>query len=143
MTYCVGIITHEGLILASDSRTNAGYDQVNTCRKMHSFVDPGKRAFVILTSGSLSLTQSVITLLRDGFEAGTGLATAETMYAAARIVGEAVRRVSDLDRAALERDAYNFNVHLLLGGQVKGEAPRSFLIYPQGNPLSCTEDSPF
>jgi len=123
MTYCVGIITHEGLILASDSRTNAGYDQVNTCRKMHSFVDPGKRAFVILTSGSLSLTQSVITLLRDDFEAGTGLAVAETMYAAARIVGETVRRVSDLDRAALERDAYNFNVHLLLGGQVKGERP--------------------
>jgi putative proteasome-type protease len=101
MTYCVGIITHEGLILASDSRTNAGYDQVNTCRKMHSFVDPGKRTFVILTSGSLSLTQSVITLLRDDFEAGTGLAMAETMYAAARIVGETVRRVSDLDRAAL------------------------------------------
>ena len=60
MTYCVGIMTHEGLILASDSRTNAGYDQVNTCRKMHTFVEPGQRAFVILTSGSLSLTQSVI-----------------------------------------------------------------------------------
>jgi putative proteasome-type protease len=143
MTYCVGIITHEGLILASDSRTNAGYDQVNTCRKMHSFVDPGKRAFVILTSGSLSLTQSVITLLRDDFEAGTGLAVAETMYAAARIVGETVRRVSDLDRAALERDAYNFNVHLLLGGQVKGERPDLYLIYPQGNPLNATQDSPY
>jgi putative proteasome-type protease len=143
MTYCVGIITHEGLVLASDSRTNAGYDQVNACRKMHSFVDPGKRVFVILTSGSLSLTQSVITLIRDDFEAGTGLAKAENMYAAARIVGEAVRRVSDLDRAALERDAYSFNIHLVLGGQVQGERPDLYLIYPQGNPLNATQDSPY
>ena len=59
MTYCLGIITREGLVLASDSRTNAGYDQVNVCRKMYTFLDPGKRALVILTSGSLSLTQSI------------------------------------------------------------------------------------
>ncbi len=143
MTYCVGIMTHEGLILASDSRTNAGYDQVNTCRKMHTFVEPGQRAFVILTSGSLSLTQSVITLLRDDFEAGRGLARVATMYAAARVVGDAVRRVSELDRAALERDDYNFNIHLVLGGQVKGERPDLYLIYPQGNPLNATQDSPY
>ena len=111
MTYCVGIMTHEGLIMASDSRTNAGFDQVNTCGKMHTFVQAKERAFVILTSGGLSLTQSVITLLRDDFEAGTGLAEAGTMYAAARIVGAAVRRVSDLDRAALERDRFDFNIH--------------------------------
>ncbi|HEY0264520.1 MAG TPA: peptidase [Granulicella sp.] len=143
MTYCVGIITHEGLVLASDSRTNAGYDQVNTCSKMHSFVVPGKRVFVLLTSGSLSLTQSVITLLRDEFEAGTGLASAETMYAAARIVGEAVRRVSELDRIALERDSYSFNIHLVLGGQVEGGRPDLYLIYPQGNPLNATQESPY
>ena len=65
------------------------------------------------------------------------------MYEAAREVGAAVREVSDLDRAALERDSYNFNVHLLLGGQVRGEDPKTYLIYPQGNPLSSTEDSPF
>ena len=65
------------------------------------------------------------------------------MYAAARAVGDAVRRVSDLDREALEKDEFSFNIHLLLGGQVKGEKPNLFLIYPQGNPLSATEDSPF
>jgi putative proteasome-type protease len=65
------------------------------------------------------------------------------MYAAARAVGDAVRRVSDLDREALEKDKFSFNIHLLLGGQVKGEKPNLFLIYPQGNPLSATEDSPF
>ena len=65
------------------------------------------------------------------------------MYAAARVVGDTVRRVSDLDRAALEKDDFKFNIHLLLGGQVKGEKPNLFLIYPQGNPLSATEDSPY
>lgn len=143
MTYCVGIMTHDGLVMASDSRTNAGYDQVNTCHKMHSFVQAGERAFIILTSGSLSITQSVITLLRDDFVAGKGLADAETMYAAARVVGEAVRRVSDLDRASLERDNYNFNIHLLLGGQVQGGPTDLYLIYPQGNPLNATHDSPY
>ncbi len=141
MTYCLGIVTEEGLVMASDSRTNAGYDQVNVCRKMHSFVQPGERAFVVLTSGSLSISQSVITLLRGEFDRGEGLAKAASLYDAARSVGECVRRVSDMDRAALERDQFNFNVNLLLGGQVKGELPNLYLIYPQGNPLRATEDS--
>lgn len=144
MTYCLGIVTDDGLVMASDSRTNAGFDQVNVCRKMHTFVTPGERVFVILSSGSLSISQSVITLLRKDFDAGTGLANADSVYNAARIVGDTVRRVSDLDRAALERDQFSFNVNLLLGGQVKGsEDPSLYLIYPQGNPLRATEDSPY
>jgi putative proteasome-type protease len=143
MTYCLGIMTRQGLVMASDSRTNAGSDQVNVCPKMHTFLQPGQSAFVILTSGNLSLTQSVITLLRDDFASGEGLAKAESMYAAARVVGDCVRRVSDLDRDALKKDDFNFNIHLLLGGQVKGEKPNLFLIYPQGNPLSANEDSPY
>ncbi|HEV2273543.1 MAG TPA: peptidase [Acidobacteriaceae bacterium] len=143
MTYCLGIMTHQGLVMASDSRTNAGFDQVNVCRKMHTFVEPGERAFVVLTSGSLSLTQSIITMLRDGFDAGEGLAKAQSVYAASRIVGQAVRSISELDRAALEKDRFSFNVHLLLGGQVKGEAPSLYLIYPQGNPLNATRESPY
>src|ERR1700693_3242877 len=100
MTCCLGIVTRYGLAMASDSRTNAGYDQVNVCRKMHTFVTPGERVFIIMTSGSLSLSQSVITLLRKDFEQGEGLASAPTLYDAARVVGEQIRRVSDLDRAA-------------------------------------------
>lgn len=143
MTYCLGIATREGLVLASDSRTNAGFDQVNTCRKMFRFVQPGERVFVILTSGSLSISQSVITLLGDDFNNGAGLGRANSLYDAARIVGDCVRRVSDLDRASLERDSFSFNVHLLLGGQVRGQEPHLYLIYPQGNPLAATEDSPY
>jgi putative proteasome-type protease len=141
VTYCLGIATREGLVLASDSRTNAGFDQVNTCRKMFRFVQPGERVFVILTSGSLSISQSVITLLGDDFDSGRGLAQANSLYDAARIVGDCVRRISDIDRASLERDSFSFNVHLLLGGQVRGQEPNLYLIYPQGNPLAATEDS--
>jgi putative proteasome-type protease len=141
VTYCLGIMTQEGLVLASDSRTNAGFDQVNVCRKMHRFIQVGERVFVILTSGSLSISQSVITLLRDDFDSGRGLAQANSLYDAARIVGDCVRRISDIDRASLERDSFSFNVHLLLGGQVRGQEPNLYLIYPQGNPLAATEDS--
>jgi putative proteasome-type protease len=143
MTYCLGIVTKNGLVMASDSRTNAGYDQVNICRKMYTFVQPGERVLVLLASGSLSCTQSVVTLLNRDFAIGEGLAKAKSMYDAARIIGEQIRKVGDIDRAALERDDYKFNVHFLLGGQVKGEAPALFLIYPQGNPLQATEESPY
>lgn len=143
MTYCLGIVTKAGLIMASDSRSNAGFDQVNTTRKMHTFVQPGERVFIVLTSGSLSLTQSVITLLRRDFDAGEGLAKAPSVYDAARVIGSQIRKVSDIDRDHLEQDDYKFNVHFLLGGQVKGRTPELFLIYPQGNPLQATEDSPY
>ncbi len=143
MTYCLGIVTSEGLVMASDSRSNAGFDQVNVCRKMYRFVTEGERVFVVLTSGSLSISQSVISLLRADFDAGLGLAQAPSVYHAARIVGDTVRQVSDIDRASLERDNFSFNVNLLLGGQILGEPPALYLIYPQGNPLQATEDSPY
>jgi putative proteasome-type protease len=143
MTYCLGIMTREGLVMASDSRTNAGYDQVNTCRKMYTFVEPGERALVVLTSGSLSLTQSIVTLLKRDFENGRGLASAPSLYDAARVIGEQVQRVAQIDRVPLERDDYKFNVHLLLGGQIRGEQPNLYLVYPQGNPLCATEESPY
>jgi len=143
MTYCLGIITKFGLVMASDSRTNAGYDQVNTVRKMHTFVHPGERVFALLASGSLSCTQSILTLIRRDFDAGKGLAKAPTMYDAARAIGEKVRQVAEIDRPALERDEYKFNVHLIFGGQIRGEPHQLYLIYPQGNPLQATEESPF
>jgi putative proteasome-type protease len=143
VTYCLGIWTRHGLVMAADSRTNAGHDQVNVSRKMHVFLQPGERVFVLLSSGSLSCTQSTITLLRRDFDQGKGLAQAPSLYDAARVIGEQIRRVADLDRAALERDDFKFNVNLILGGQVRGEAPGLFIIYPQGNPLQASEDSPY
>lgn len=143
MTYCVGIMTRQGLVLGSDSRTNSGADMVNVCRKMHTFTQEGERVLVLMTSGSLSLSQSVVTLLRRDFKLGKGLAAAETMYDAARVIGDQIRRVALLDREALERDEYRFNVNVILGGQIRGGPPALYLIYPQGNPVMATEDSPF
>ena len=143
MTYCLGIRTREGLVLASDSRTNAGYDQVNVCRKMHMFVQPGERVFVLLASGSLSCSQSVVSLLRRDFDQGRGLAEVADLYSAARVIGGQVRKVAELDREALENDDYKFNVHFILAGQVKGEEHDLYLIYPQGNPLRASEDCPY
>lgn len=143
MTYCLGIVTKYGLVMVSDSRTNAGYDQVNTVRKMHTFTQPGERVFALAVSGSLSCSQSIITLLRRDFEKGDGLAKAGTMYDAARVVGNKVREVAELDKAALERDEFKFNVNIIVGGQVRGEPPALFLIYPQGNPLQAGEECPF
>lgn len=84
-----------------------------------------------------------MSLLRIDFEEGRGLAQARSLYQAARIVGDCVRSVSDMDRSSLERDNFSFNVNLLLGGQVRGEDPGLYLIYPQGNPLQATDDSPY
>jgi len=112
-------------------------------RKMHTFEQSGERVFALLTSGSLSCAQSVVTLLQRDFDRGLGLAQAASLYDAARVVGEQVRRVSDMDRATLERDDYKFNVHVILGGQIRGAPPELFLIYPQGNPLRAGEDSPY
>lgn len=143
MTYCLGIRTHQGLVMASDSRTNSGIDQVEVCRKMHNFVVPGERMFTILSSGSLSLTQSVMTRLEHEFRAGMGLATVSNFYEASRCVGGHVRDVAALDRDFLERDKIGFTVNLLIGGQIRGEQPQLYLVYAQGNPLRCTRVSPF
>lgn len=143
MTYCLGVTTRYGLVMASDSRTNAGSDQVSVCRKMHIFEEPGERVFIVMTSGSLSLSQSILTLLRRDFDQGRGLARVETMYEAARVIGDQVRHVSDMDRAALEKDDYRFNVNFIIGGQIKGGPHDLYLVYPQGNPLCASEDSPF
>ena len=143
MTYCLGIVTKEGLVMAGDSRTNAGNDQVHVVRKMHTFCKPGERAFVLLSSGSLSCSQSIMTLLKREFDQGEGLADAETMYDAARAVGNTLRKVANMDRDDLERDGFTFNVNLLLGGQIGTDPHELFIVYPQGNPLRASEDCPF
>ncbi len=135
MTYCLGIFMREGLVMASDSRSNASLDEVNVCQKMHTIVDPGERVFILLTSGNLSCSQSILTLLRRDFEQGKGLGSASSMYDAVRVVGEQVRSVADMDQPDLNKHNLRFNVHLLVGGQIRGQAHDLYLIYPQGNPL--------
>lgn len=136
-------MTSEGLVMASDCRTNAGADQANITRKMYSFVQEGKRVFILLASGNLSLTQSVITLLREDFNEGRGLAGVQSMYEASREVGEQIRRVAAIDATALKRDSLKFNVQFLVGGQVRGEKSGLYMVYAQGNPVHATKDNCF
>jgi putative proteasome-type protease len=110
---------------------------------MFIFEKPCERALVLLTSGGLSLSQSVLSLLQADFNKGEGLAKVDSMYEAARVVGDQVRKVREVDREPLEKDGYHFNVHFLLGGQIGLEAPQLYMIYPQGNPLRAAEESPY
>lgn len=134
MTYCVGMRLDAGLVFLSDSRTNAGVDQVGTFRKMSVFENAGDRMIVLLTAGNLSISQSIRELISAHVSAeGQSIWTASNMYEAARIVGDAVRSVFHRDAKALAEFGIDFNVSMILGGQIKGERCRLFQIYSAGN----------
>ncbi|WP_240636070.1 proteasome-type protease [Caldimonas tepidiphila] len=137
MTYCVAMRLNDGLVFLSDSRTNAGLDQISTFRKMTVFEQPGERMMVLLSAGNLAITQSVKQLLRtqtiDGDDGPVSLWNATSMFDAARIVGTAVRKVHERDAAALKQFGIDFNVSLIFGGQIRGEPMRLFNIYAAGN----------
>ena len=143
MTYCLGIVTKSGLVMASDSRTNAGYDQVNTCRKMYTFVKEGERVFVLLASGSLSCTQSVITLLKRDFDKGEGLAkaTLDVRCRPHHRQRNPPRRRTRSPRPRTRRLQIQRPFPPRRPGQRRTARPLSHL--PQGNPLQATEESPY
>ncbi|MDT9001914.1 proteasome-type protease [Paucibacter sp. APW11] len=145
MTYCVAMRLKAGLLFASDSRTNAGVDHIATFRKMSVFETPGERLITILNSGNLATTQSVISLLRERLaHDGPHLLNVPTMYAAAELVGRTLKEVvaRDANDATLGQGV-DFGANFLVGGQIRGEVPRLFHVYPQGNFLEATEDTPY
>lgn len=134
MTYCTGVRLDAGLVFLSDSRTNAGVDQVGTFRKMTVYENPGERVMVMMTSGNLSISQAVREHVSDFVgEDGATVWNAPTMLAAARIVGDAVRDIHKRDAEALAEFGVEFNISIIFGGQVKGERCRLFNIYSAGN----------
>ncbi|MEO7493796.1 MAG: peptidase [Massilia sp.] len=134
MTYCIGMRLDAGLVFLSDSRTNAGVDQIGTFRKMNVFENPGDRVMVMMTAGNLSISQAVRHLVSDHVGAdGMTIWNAPSMYDAARIVGDAVRAVHKRDAESLGEFGIDFNVSIIFGGQVKGERCRLFQIYAAGN----------
>lgn len=146
MTYCMGILLEDGLVLASDSRTNAGVDRVSTFSKMHVFEKPGERVFVLLSAGNLSITQSVERTLADALGHGEGamdLYAAPTMFQAARTVGRAMREVYQLDGPSLEQHNLEFNASIILGGQIEGGEPRLYMIYSAGNFIEASRETPY
>lgn len=144
MTYCVGMRLNEGLVFLSDSRTNAGVDQVGTFRKMSVFENPGERMMVLMTAGNLSISQAIRQLLSDQAGAdGHSIWNAASMYEAARIVGDAVRTVHQRDAKALADCGIDFNVSIIFGGQIKGESCRLFQIYSAGNFIESHDENTY
>lgn len=145
MTYCVAMRLDAGLVFLSDSRTNAGVDHINTFRKMHVFEKQGERVLVLMTSGNLSISQSVVNTLREKMESsrGTNLHKVRNMFEAAKHVGDCLREVHERDAAALERFGVHFTSSLILGGQIKGEEQRVFCIYAAGNFIEATSETPY
>lgn len=147
MTYCVGLLLDAGVVLLSDTRTNAGLDNIATYRKMFVFEEPGERVIAILTAGSLSVTQTTLARLREAIEdpgatEATSIMQAPTMLKVAQIIGDMladVRRTVDQKMAM----AQGVSASLIVAGQRAGGAMRLFLIYPEGNFIEATEDTPF
>lgn len=144
MTYCLAIKVKEGLVFASDSRTNAGVDHVSTYSKMHSFSWSGDRFFVLLSAGNLATTQAVVKRIRaDADEAGAvSLRTVADMDAAANYVGKIS---TDIQRNQVSRATANasFEATFIIGGQINGREPGIFMIYPQGNYIHESAQHPF
>ena len=148
MTYCVGIRLDAGLVFLSDSRTNAGLDQISTFRKMIVYEKPGDRFMVLLSAGNLSISQSVREILQvekidDGDGEPITIWNAKSMFDAARVLGAAVRRVYEQDGAALKNAGIDFNASIIFGGQIGGEAMRLFLVYSAGNFIEATRETCF
>ena len=148
MTYCCGILVQDGLVMIADTRTNAGLDNVSTFRKLHVFSEPGKKIMGLASSGNLSLSQTVRSTLVEGIEnPHTGkvetLMDAPTMFQAAQFVGKAIRAVQNVEGKALAAASVDPDVAFLFGGQINGGRLRLFMIYPAGNFIECTTDTPY
>ncbi|HRE20986.1 MAG TPA: peptidase [Rhabdaerophilum sp.] len=147
MTYCVGILTNEGLVMIADTRTNAGLDNIATFRKLHIFQEPGKKLFALATAGNLGFTQSVISVLREGLERADGrfetLLEQTSMFRAAQFVGEVIRHVYQNVGTAIEQHGASLDVSMLLAGQIEGRSLRLFMLYKAGNFIESTTDTPY
>jgi len=146
MTYCVGILLKDGLVLASDSRTHAGVDNFAKFCKMTVFERVGDRVLILLSSGNLAGTQAVINVLKQRSEVTDGppnLWSARTMFDVVVLISDAMRDIERRDAPFLESGPISFNASFIVGGQLKGERPRLFRIYAEGNFIEAGDDTPF
>ena len=149
MTYCVGIKLKAGLVFLSDSRTNAGLDQISTFRKMIVYEKAGDRFMTLLSAGNLSISQSVREVLQieklvePGQDEPLTIWNAKSMFDACRVLGAAVRRVYERDAAALRASGVEFNVSMIFGGQIGNEGMRLFQVYSPGNFIEATDETPY
>jgi len=145
MTYCVGVMLDSGLIFASDSRTHAGVDNIASFCKMSVFEMAGDRVIVLLSSGNLGGTQAVISTLRQNGARPDipSLWNAESMFDVALLVSDAMRLVDKRDAEHLAKNDSGFHASFILGGQIKGEPPRLFRLYAEGNFIEAGDQTPY
>ncbi len=145
MTYGLGIITQFGLVMAADSRTNAGVDYISTYRKLFDFSLAGERVILMVCSGNLSVTQAVITGINQDLrhQSDENLHSIGSMHDIARYVGSKIRQVHERDRPWLEKDRLDYHCNFLVGGQIRGEEHQLHLIYSQGNSIQAMPETPF
>lgn len=144
MTYCVALRLDEGLVFLADSRTNAGIDHVSTFRKLTVYERPGDRVITLMTSGNLAAGQAVRQLVSETKDAdGVSIWNAKSLFDVSRIVGNAVRAVRARDAAALEDAGLDFTMSIIVGGQIKGEHCRLFLVYSAGNFIEALAEAPY
>ena len=147
MTYCIGLQLDRGLVFLSDTRTNAGVDNISTFRKLFTWEVPGERAMVLMTAGNLATTQAVVSLLDERnlapSERNPSLLTVPSMFQAARLVGDTLREVIGDRFDENKPGATTFNATMILGGQVAGSPPRLYMIYSAGNFIEAQTDTPF
>lgn len=144
MTYCVAMNLSDGLVFVSDSRTNAGVDHIAIFRKLHLFGVPRERFLVLQSAGNLATSQSVMSLLRQRLHTHKrNLHTVQTLFDAAQLVGETLREVLGGDSGSSKRAGVDMSCSLLLGGQISGQEPALFNLYPEGNFIESTADTPY
>jgi len=155
VTYCLGLNLHEGIVLLSDTRTNAGVDNVSRFRKTFTWEIPGERAIALVTAGNLSITQGVVTRIdralqnaasqqpADGEAPLETILNAESMYRVAQIVGDHMREMQERHRNTLESQGAAADASIIVAGQRKGGKPRMFLVYSAGNFIESNGDTPF
>ena len=145
MTYCLAILTQAGLVMAADSRTNAGVDHVSISQKLFDFSIPGERVILFCTAGNLSMTQNVLMLVAQDLKLGSkdNINTLPSMYKVAQYIGHLTRQVLDENRPWLKKDGIDAGCTFLIGGQIKGESPELYLVYSQGNFLRATKETPY
>ncbi len=148
MTYCVGLLLDEAIVLLSDTRTNAGVDNIASYKKMFIFEAPGERVIAVMTAGSLSVTQTVIARLRDAIDdpdltETKSIMQANTMLEVAEIIGETLSLVSADIAQKMTRMKQSAGASMIVAGQRKGGGLRLFLLYPEGNFIEATEDTPY
>lgn len=147
MTYCVGLRLDKGLVFMSDTRTNAGVDNIFTFRKMFTWTNPGERVITMMTAGNLATTQAVVSILNERMKAPEDrqptVLHAGTMFQVAKLIGEVLREVVQSQSAKGPENESTFSATVIVGGQIAGSEPRLFLIYPEGNFIEASDENPF